>query len=200
MKKRNLLTAIFAVTLVAFAAFPYFRTTAAAQPGEAADPLVTRRYVDEKVDALWAEIQILRQENASLRELVGAGNFPGIPSGVGDIQALANAIFPHVMINFELVYGEMLRGAPRSLFFEPLHVRAGQTIIVENGTEMILRGGNAVVVAGPNGLTNVTAGTDIAAGQPVPTNNLLISPLSDGRGLHFPTEAWIMVRGGFVLQ
>jgi hypothetical protein len=201
-QRKSLLTLAAAVLLLAVAAFPYFRMTAAAQPGEATDPLVTRRYVDEHINTLWAEIQLLREETAALRALVSAGGFPGHPSDqTWDTQALANAIFPNIMISFELMYGEILRNASeRSLSFEALRVESGQSIIVENGTELILRSGRAVVVAGPNGLVNMTSGTDLENGQAVPANHLLIAPRTDGRGLRFTADSWIMVRGGYRLE
>jgi hypothetical protein len=206
-RKKNTVTLAIVIILAGLLAFPYFRTIVTAQPGEAADPLITRRYVDEHVDTLWNEIQTLRSENALLRALVEGGG-TGLPGGNIDMQAMTAAVFADVMISFELMYGEMLRSAAnacecgeRSLEFTVLNPRSGQILTIENGTEVILRSGSAVVVAGENGLVNMTTGGDILNGQPVGLNNLLISPRTDGRGIRFTAESsWVMVRGAHRLE
>ncbi|MCL2603373.1 MAG: hypothetical protein FWD90_02720 [Defluviitaleaceae bacterium] len=209
-KRKNITTLLIAVLLVVAVTFPYLRTVVSAQPGEAADPLVTRRYVDERIDALWTEVQTLRAENTLLRNMVEAGGLPGLPGGPIDLQAMTAAVFADVMITFELMYGEMLRTAAgtcecehgeRSLAWTVVTPQRNQTLVIENGTEVILRGGSAVVVAGPNGLVNVTTGGDILNGQNVGLNNLLIAPRSDGRGLRFTSNSsWVMVRGAYTLE
>jgi hypothetical protein len=73
-------------------------------------------------------------------------------------------------------------------------------MILENGTEAVLRSGTATVIAGPNGLLDMTAGRDIANGESVNRNHLLIAPRSDGRGMRFTSSAWVMVRGGFSIE
>jgi len=74
-------------------------------------------------------------------------------------------------------------------------------LTIENGAEVILRTGTAVVVAGPNGLVDMTQGRDIANGVAVSRNHLLIAPRTDGRGLRFTSESnWVMVRGAFTLN
>ena len=84
--------------------------------------------------------------------------------------------------------------------FTPLLVPRGSTLVAEAGVEIILRSGTAYVVAGPNGLVDVTAGRDIANGQRVSPNHLLLVPATDGRGLRFTTDAWLMIKGGFVVE
>ncbi|MCL2203706.1 MAG: hypothetical protein FWB88_07180 [Defluviitaleaceae bacterium] len=206
-QRKNLVTLILALVLVGAVVFPAMRAVVAAQPGDAADPLVTRRYVDERIDTLWTEIQALRNENALLRNMVEAGGLPGLPGGTPwDMQALTAAVFADVMLSFEAIYGDMLRqatgeGEERSLEFVSINTRNGQTLTLENGTEAILRTGAAVVVAGPNGLVDMTAGRDIENGAVVRHNHLLIAPRSDGRGMRFTAESsWVMVRGAFTLE
>ncbi|MCL2016612.1 MAG: hypothetical protein FWG68_10245 [Defluviitaleaceae bacterium] len=83
--------------------------------------------------------------------------------------------------------------------FEVIRANAGSILLGGASTEIILRAGEASVVAGPNGLANVTAGWDIMNGQAVPLNNLLIVPLDDGRGLRFHTDAYLMIKGDFTI-
>ncbi|MCL2571372.1 MAG: hypothetical protein FWE11_03135 [Defluviitaleaceae bacterium] len=83
--------------------------------------------------------------------------------------------------------------------FTPLFVPAGSTLMANAGVEFILRSGNATVIAGPNGLVDVTAGIDVGNGQAVSRNHLMLVPATDGRGLYFSTDAWLMIKGGFIV-
>ena len=149
--------AIMAVLLL----FSHFNVPAYAQPGTASDPLVTQRYVDERIAQLQAQITALQNQLGS------GGGQPGTPGQV--------------------------------VPFTPLFVPRGSTLIAEAGVEFILRSGTAHVIAGPNGLVDVTAGRDIANGQSVNRNHLMLVPATDGRGLHFATDSWLMIKGGFVI-
>ena len=85
--------------------------------------------------------------------------------------------------------------------FTVVSVSAGNKIIGEAGCELILRMGNAVVIANEKGgLADTTTGTDLANGASCPANHLLIVPVSDGRGLSVSTDALIMVKGKFSVQ
>jgi len=81
--------------------------------------------------------------------------------------------------------------------FHVVRAEPGTTLVGGASTEIILRAGEATVVAGPNGLANITAGMDIMNGQAVQTNHLLIVPQADGRGMHFHTVAYLMVKGDY---
>jgi len=200
-QKRKLLVWIILAIITAAALIPQLRTNVTAQPGDANDPLVTRRYVDERINALWAENVSLRNELNQLRALVEAGGTPGVPHQPGiNLDLVTDTIMREVMLYFEAMYGDMLRVASegtRLVPFTPMYVEAGRTMVIEGGTEMILRSGQAVVVSGPNGLVDLTAGRDIVNGQPVQQNHMMLAPISDGRGFHFVTNAWIMIRGDF---
>ncbi|MFZ5815809.1 MAG: hypothetical protein ACOY93_10970, partial [Bacillota bacterium] len=80
--------------------------------------------------------------------------------------------------------------------FRVVTVPAGQAIIGEAGTEIVLRGGQATAITTPQGgLLNATAGTDMQQGQEVSPNHLLVVPRSDGRGLLAVTDIVLMVKG-----
>ncbi|HKM39050.1 MAG TPA: hypothetical protein VJ036_02150, partial [bacterium] len=65
-----------------------------------------------------------------------------------------------------------------------LELDQGAVVRGEAGTEMVLRGGQAVAVTTPQGgLADLTGGRDIQNGETVPANHLLLIPRSDGRGL-----------------
>ena len=78
---------------------------------------------------------------------------------------------------------------------------AGQRLIAEAGTEIVLRSGRATAIDGPKGgLSNVTAGRDLRMGEEIPLNHLLIVPRSDGRGVLATTDVFLMVRGLFTTE
>ena len=147
-----------------------------AQPGTSSDPLVTQRYVDERIAQLQAQIDLLESQIAP-------------PTG-GISQAQLTAIVAEVT---------QAVNAAQVVPFTPLFVPRGSTLIAEAGVEFILRSGTAYVIAGPNGIVDVTAGIDIANGQRVSQNHLMLVPATDGRGLYFATGAWLMIKGGYII-
>ena len=90
-------------------------------------------------------------------------------------------------------------GGVAPIIVETLNV--GDIIVANAGTEIILRGGAAVVYGeGTNGIPNVTAGKDLAIGSNVPTNNQLIVPRDDGRGIKVTkAPAYVMLRGNYTI-
>lgn len=85
--------------------------------------------------------------------------------------------------------------------YVPVQVFAGQTLIGQEGTEVILRSGSAsVYTEGVDGIVNVTSGQDIKNGNGVEKNNLLIIPRSDGRGVTCTLDSWFMVKGGYSIK
>ena len=85
--------------------------------------------------------------------------------------------------------------------FTPIHMTSGQTMFANEGTEIILRSGSAVVQAnGVDGLSNVTIGRDITVGESVERNHLLIVPRTDGRGIHATSDIWVLVKGGYTIH
>ena len=172
-RKNIILTSIIAI-LAALLLLSYFYTPAAAQPGTANDPLVSQRYVHARVAELQAQITHLQSQIAALQQ--GQGGQPGY----------------HVP-------GYHVPGYCQVVPFTALFVPRGGILIAEAGVEFILRSGNATVIAGPNGLVDVTAGRDVGNGQAVSRNHLMLVPATDGRGLSFSSDAWLMIKGGFIV-
>lgn len=83
----------------------------------------------------------------------------------------------------------------------PVKLEAGQTLIGDEGTEIILRSGEATAIDnGANGVSDVSAGKDLMTGNPVAANHLLLIPRKDGRGIAVSTEAWVIIRGNYTIQ
>lgn len=82
-----------------------------------------------------------------------------------------------------------------------VELKAGQSLIAGQGTELILRAGTAVAIDSPlGGLSDVTGAKDIRNNQAIPTNHLLIVPRDDGRGVLAKENAVFMVRGGYTIK
>lgn len=85
--------------------------------------------------------------------------------------------------------------------FSLVNLSAGQKIIGNMGTEMILRMGNACVLANNlGGIADTTSGYDLGNGTNAPANHLLIIPRDDGRGMVATSDCIIMVKGTYTIQ
>jgi hypothetical protein len=85
--------------------------------------------------------------------------------------------------------------------YEPVHLNAGQKIIGHEGSELILRSGEATAIDnGANGVSDITGAKDLMTGHSVEQNHLLLIPRTDGRGIKATTEIWVMIRGSYEIQ
>ena len=129
---------------------------------------------DPLVTASWVEAKI----NERLRQLEGSG-------GAG-MQPPAG----------EPVY--ITLPAPT---YEVVSVSSGRKMLTGSGTEIILRSGSAILVEGPGGgLSDLTSGTNLSAGDNIARDHLLLSPKDDGRGIMATTNTIFMVRGDYNLD
>ncbi len=89
----------------------------------------------------------------------------------------------------------------KDLTFNVVSVNKGQTLIGDTGTEMILRMGQATIIAtNMGGIADTTAGFDLADGTDMPSNHYLIIPKNDGRGVKAKTDCLIMVKGKYEIK
>jgi hypothetical protein len=147
------------------------------QPGSNEDPLVSRSYVDQRI-------------NEALR---GGGNLGAATITEQEKQAIVTQVFLQV-----IEFNNLNNIGEASSIYKPVNLLAGERIIGHEGTEIILRSGQAVAYTRvQNGLVNVTTGEEILNNTNIATNNLLIVPRHDGRGLTATTEVWLLVKGEY---
>ncbi|WP_019123240.1 hypothetical protein [Brevibacillus massiliensis] len=97
-------------------------------------------------------------------------------------------------------------GGTAAAGLEVVELPPGKILYGFEGTEFIVRTGNVLSVAGVNGdgLTDLTAGADLRAGDPVEHNHLLLIPRSDSRGLQLvpgsKAKTYVIVRGKYELK
>ena len=85
--------------------------------------------------------------------------------------------------------------------YTAVEVLAGQTILGAEGTELILRSGEAVSVCpGTNGLVDATGGLDLLGGLAVSPNHVYIIPREDGRGITMTTDGFVMIKGSYKIS
>ena len=85
--------------------------------------------------------------------------------------------------------------------FIVLQVTKGSRIYGDEGTEFILRSGEAYATAGTNGpMIDVTAGIDLAEDMPLNKNHLLLCPRNDGRSIVAQSDIYIMIKGNYELK
>lgn len=85
-----------------------------------------------------------------------------------------------------------------SMTYEVINVPEGKSLIGNQGTEVILRGGKGFALTSiQGGLQDMTEGADIVSGQEIPKYHLLIIPRDDGRGIYVEKDAVFMVRGKY---
>ena len=85
--------------------------------------------------------------------------------------------------------------------FSPVQLAAGQKLIGAEGTEIVLRSGEAVAIDnGENGVSDLTSGADLMAGDQAGQNHLLLVPRNDGRGIAAVTDIWVLIRGDYTIQ
>ena len=85
--------------------------------------------------------------------------------------------------------------------FKVVSLNKGERLMCSAGTELVLRAGEASVIAtAKGGLADVTDGVDLSDGSSVPMNHQLIVPLADGRGIKAKNSVLVMVKGQYTIE
>jgi hypothetical protein len=180
MKKLILGAEIFLATCVLAGG-----TVFAATVGTETDPLVSKSYVDNKIE------QVLTLINNN-----GTGVSTSESASV-DEDAIADKVIQRIN-NGELTGST---GTAVADSYTPVSVAVGQTIYGKEGTELILRAGKGKVVCnGVDGVADITTGSEMANGAPATKNHLMIIPRDDGRGIKITEAAWFLVKGDYEIK
>ena len=79
--------------------------------------------------------------------------------------------------------------------FKAISLKSGQSLVANSGCEIILRSGSAKAL-GEGGLSDVTAGASLTAGQEISKDHLLMAATS-GDGISATTDATVLIRGSY---
>ena len=141
-------------------------------PGTAADPVVSKSYMDAQVAILQTQIKTLQEQIDKLSAGQSGSETPSAPATPAEVPK-----------------------------FVVVKVDAGKSLIGSASAEIILRSGTATAIAGASGgVSDLTGGTDLSTGTDVSKNHLLIIPADDGRGIRCTTTCYVMVKGDYKLQ
>ncbi|MBS4030283.1 MAG: hypothetical protein KGZ63_02530 [Clostridiales bacterium] len=142
----------------------------------------------------------------SLLIAFGAGLYAGGSAIGSSVPEPGSAGDPLVTQSYLHAYVEQHGGSGGGgSSYEVVNVAPGGMLEGGEGTEIILRAGNATAVANSagSGLSNVTVGKDLGNGEKLPLNHLLIIPRADGRGAKVPATggtAIFLVRGAHTIK
>ena len=141
-------------------------------PGSEADPVVSKSYVDSKINQLIVMINEQQRPVAQAPDSVDTAAFKR--EILAELPAAGGAVFM------------------------PVYAVKGQIVLGGEGCEIILRSGRAAgYCVGENGMVDATEGCEITHGANIQANHLLLVPRDDGRGVVILSDdAWLIVKGG----
>lgn len=123
----------------------------------------------------------------------GDGNDPLV-----SLSYIQNKVIPEIK---EYIDEKLSLTEGKSASFEVVNFKKGDVVLCEKSTELILRMGKATIIASEKGgLADTTAGFDLANGENMPSNHLLIVPLGDGRGFIAEDNVIVMIKGNFSVK
>lgn len=154
-------------------------------PGTIDDPLVTKSYVDDRLD------EILNKTGQHSSSSSSKNNNEKTEIDYDKIYKELNKYVDSKLeeVNKVNVYSK----------YVVVELELGQDLICSDSTEVILRSGNAKIIGNDtgDGISDITIGIDLSQGVLVPKNHLLIIPRDDGRGLKAESKCFIMVKGEY---
>lgn len=165
------------------------------QPGSVDDPVITKSYLDEQLAKLTGQDfgnQISTSATKTedeLKQLVAAEMEKWMKENANTASGMSNSA---------------PAAAGTASAVAVVQLQAGETLYAGAGAEVIVRTGKTVAVSSDeNGIPDVTAGSDIAAGSAIELNHLLVFP-KEGRGIKSDPknqgDVYVMVRGSYMIM
>jgi len=148
----------------------------AADPGSSSDPLISLSYFEDKIENL----------KTSLLE---------------DLSTTFSTKFEELKKEVDKTLKEVSEnGVQAPTGFELITLGEGEMITCEAGTEIIVRSGKCTIITSETssgGISDITAGKDLANNEEITNNHLLIVPKTDGRGIKSTITGAVMIKGGY---
>lgn len=194
MKNQNKL--IMALEIIIFIVFLTVAGVFAATPGTSDDPLVSKSYVDDKIN------QVLSSLNGSYNNSYGQGQ---VNSNV-NTKEIADEVMKEVEPLIAVMMNNYSNGGASNtnqdnLKYTPVYAENGKIIVGGEGTEIILRSGKAKAYSeGVAGIVNITLGKELQNSAKIDLNNLILIPRNDGRGVQVTENAWFMIKGEYQIK
>lgn len=150
-------------------------------PGSESDPLVSKSYVDGQISKALGNSSSSSSLDSSSKE----------------------EIIADVLAQIDLLYGgDVVENSVSSATYTPVYVTQGKILYGMEGTEIILRSGSAkTYITATDGIVNITTGENLVHNTEVLSNNMLICPRGDGRGVIVTSgDAWFIVKGEYEVK
>lgn len=170
-------------------------SSASSQLGSAADPVVTKSYVDQQIQKALGGNSSSSVGNTNNSNSGTKNNTPTPVTPPISTTPAAPATTPSVTPS--------VTSSPTTTT-KVVEIRPGKKLIASAGTEVIVRTGKAVVYSSDkNGILDLTAGSEMGGSQAIPNNHLLLFP-RDGRGVEVALtqgyNATVLVIGDYKIQ
>ena len=169
-------------------------SAAGTEPGSAADPLVSKSYVDQLVAKL-ADKAYVDQKTAGFADKAYVDQATSQLADKSYVSQAINGMATKSYVDMKLAE------ATAATAYQVVNVPKGAAIIGQSGTEIVLRGGKATaIVSAKGGVLDATGGADLYQGEAVKPNHMLVIPVSDGRGLLAQTDMILIVKGPYTIN
>lgn len=151
-------------------------------PGSDSDPLVSKSYVDQQIEKYLGEIESQVVESASI--------------SLSDRTDIVNDVVSQIQDTYAYDGNTISATA-----YVPVKVSKGETIVGGEGTEMILRSGNANAnCPGEDAIVDITTGLELWNDKSIERNHMILIPREDGRGVKVTETAWFMIKGKYTIK
>lgn len=175
-------------------------TNGAAEPGTEGNPLVSQDYVDKKINDQAAKIVELTDKLNALAKGETVQIAPADTDGLNTQLVELNKKVTQLTRTLNTA-NTKIKFMEQYAKFSPVEVKAGQQLIGGEGTEIILRSGQAKAIAFKNAsIADVTTGRDLQDGGALLYNHLLFISRDDGRGFNATTDVWVLVKGPYTIK
>lgn len=178
-----------------------------AEPGSDEDPIVTKGYVDQRINELLSKIDdlaiLIDDFSKKIKGLTTNDN--ALAEKVSDLMVKEDELSTKVSdlsIMLEDISGQVNNeDIQAGLKFKIIELAKGKQLVAGESTEIIVRAGTAKAVGSESGgLADFTAGKDIQSGGLIPLNHFLLVPRDDGRGLKANTKIVILIKGTYSIK
>jgi hypothetical protein len=186
-KSKYIAAGLLAVTIVSVGITKY-SIAASSEPGSSADPVVSKSYVDGKMN--------------ELKTLINSGTSNN--GNASNTSVSKDQIVSEVLAVVDALYGDKSSGAntgQTGQAFVPVQLFKGKYLLGGEGTEIILRSGKASAYSeNEMGVVDVSLGKELFKGTSLSENHLLIIARNDGRGVYASEDSWFMVKGSYSIK
>ncbi len=192
INKRNIFISILVITISLL--LVHTVSGIGPEPGSDEDPLVTKSYVDTEFGKFSAQVN--SKINLLKSELRRSKSDETIESVKGQLVQLEK--------NIDNLKNQ-IEEQSKYMKFKVVELEAGQSIILGDSAEIILRAGKALAIAGEkgDGLSDITTDSkknNLVTDDIVPLNHMLLISRDDGRGIRAVTKIWVLVKGDYKIE